>query len=1039
MPKSNDYTEKLKVSSLLAMVIYAKDPKSTLESISKHNIEEIAVSKTDENGFAMKYMICSNKTNKQLYIVFSEGKQMKDFLTNFKLFGEIDNCKGSFHWSIFNKSFQIPIEFYVNKLLNDNYDLIFTGHGIGGAIASIVAARIMFHDKIIGKSEKCAKILSIGFGTPPFVDFEFKKFIDESNLNNNFYFYIDENDQVFNLLDTLLNVLSIDTNLLNNEDLKSELIYFMQNIIYSKDISEYNTTINGILASFRQLKARSYTLFGSLLNSKKLKTEFKLNQPKKFDSFSNIFDQHTMKFYFNSLNSSDLTYFSNLAKSVEISELKEANLWFNEEMSSLSKILNETIFIFSVDHKLDKRFRDFHDNFVVMFSINEFNTEAVISLSGSNIEFIHSITLIETSKNHSFQLLDSFVDKSLNYKIKYCFIFSCSNDLFSNDSNLNINQLIKEFKNAKLQFKCVLLAHFNQIEIEFDNNNYSLEGFSHKQRSIYNLPLDLLYIYALFFVNSMSEIEEFKERCNDLKSILKKIDQLWKLGNQEHEYNTNEKKKAALEKRMREYLGDLSNDLFNEKVKTPFNDKHVNLADYTKIENVGDLIKNILPTCFELFCLQVSRKNFHKTFSTKYFVKEMTITMTALLSPLLILSPFPIYLSLTYLPLFVVDSYVMGSAVGYSVFLHFLRWLHSQSTYKNTLEKYKQIPDIKYDGCFEAAIKKAIDEKRLKNDETDVILQTILLNLEIREILSKDFLFGVVGKSKCGKSTFTAKLTDQDTNASSTVPTTKMKSYKLTKSIFLLDYPHYDSLDVKHKLQFAFSRFLLDHAFMLCNSMEKVDSDNTFQLFKQINCAVGNNFTIFMNRADDLLKDCYSDGDFRKDEMEKAKKVVSDRIKKFTGKDYTKNIFLTCLSHKDSKGRDDMEMVDVLNKLEILTDDKLKLSAYEIIARKVREEDCKDIKNKIEEIKDNISKKLTNMHKKIFLKNEKGKAQVCIITKDIRNYQPDEDCDDDIIDSMDALIELWNSKTIPKFSCGNQIIENFDQFFTVPEVTFTVK
>jgi hypothetical protein len=54
---------------------------------------------------------------------------MNDFLSFNKLYGEIDEIKGkgNFHFGIHQKSHEIPIEFYVNKIVNENYYIVFTG------------------------------------------------------------------------------------------------------------------------------------------------------------------------------------------------------------------------------------------------------------------------------------------------------------------------------------------------------------------------------------------------------------------------------------------------------------------------------------------------------------------------------------------------------------------------------------------------------------------------------------------------------------------------------------------------------------------------------------------------------------------------------------------------------------------------------------------------------------------------------------------------------------------------------------------------
>ena len=99
--------------------------------MTDHTITHVAVSKTyNDANFSVKYMICKClpiQNKNYLFISFGETQLMNDFLLINKLNGEIEEIKGNFHYGIHQKSLQIPIEFYVNKIINENYDIIFTG------------------------------------------------------------------------------------------------------------------------------------------------------------------------------------------------------------------------------------------------------------------------------------------------------------------------------------------------------------------------------------------------------------------------------------------------------------------------------------------------------------------------------------------------------------------------------------------------------------------------------------------------------------------------------------------------------------------------------------------------------------------------------------------------------------------------------------------------------------------------------------------------------------------------------------------------
>lgn len=107
-----------------------------------------------------KYIICDDN-NKYLIVAF-RGTIMDDpcdILTDVNLFSFAhSNSKipGKFHSGFAKRSLEIPIDFFIDKLLNEDYTIVFTGHSMGASIAAIVAIRILFHDKVF-KEEKLHK------------------------------------------------------------------------------------------------------------------------------------------------------------------------------------------------------------------------------------------------------------------------------------------------------------------------------------------------------------------------------------------------------------------------------------------------------------------------------------------------------------------------------------------------------------------------------------------------------------------------------------------------------------------------------------------------------------------------------------------------------------------------------------------------------------------------------------------------------------------------------------------------------------------
>ena len=190
---NENFSQILLSCALLSDKIYDENPRKSLESSAiKHNIQKLAltVNSSNEEGFVLKYMICVNDALKQVIVVFCETQHMNDYLTNIDSYGEINGSnEASFHSTIFKHSFQIPIDKFIEQIKND-YEIVFTGHGFGGALASIIATNCLLHDSVKGREKK---ILTIAFGSPPFVDSSFKKFIEETrNLKDRYYFFIND-------------------------------------------------------------------------------------------------------------------------------------------------------------------------------------------------------------------------------------------------------------------------------------------------------------------------------------------------------------------------------------------------------------------------------------------------------------------------------------------------------------------------------------------------------------------------------------------------------------------------------------------------------------------------------------------------------------------------------------------------------------------------------------------------------------------------------------------------------------------------------
>ena len=193
------------------------------------------------------------------------------------------------------------------------------------------------------------------------------------------------------------------------------------------------------------------------------------------------------------------------------------------------------------------------------------------------------------------------------------------------------------------------------------------------------------------------------------------------------------------------------------------------------------------------------------------------------------------------------------------------------------------------------------NSKYLKNireeekDELIKILKSIAINYKIRAVLKNNFFYGIIGQSKSGKSTFLEKLLPgESANATSREPTTEMKPYKIIESentwFTMLDYPHFSSKDINHKLQFLFSRLLLDYVFFVCRAEDRTDTDDIGNFLDLVNFSFNRRFIILLNKADSLLyENKKGEESFDTDALKKTKETV---LKKFMNEPEEKFISL---------------------------------------------------------------------------------------------------------------------------------------------------
>ena len=947
------YPQKLSNCIAVSSAISEEDPLKALQSSKiNHEIKEVIASKSFDNSLDIKYMICDCSTmeNKQLVVVFGETELMNDFLLDIQHLGEIDGCKGGFHSSIHRRSLQIPIQFFIKKIIEENYEITFTGHRLGASIASIVAARIMFHKEMNDKREK---VLFIGFDSPPFANDEFSSFIDkDSRIKERFHFYINKKDLMFKILDTLLNILYFDPSLYSKPNIISNLESLMNDFLNRKqsfNIHRHADSIKIIFNSLNREMKASFNLFGLLLSADGEIIQA-LHSNKFWKNIESLFEKGRLSCSSNEIN---IEKYSRL--------LENKNMKERTSKSKIEEVKDVSNKLFLPDMT--------SEGYKVEFVVNEFETDIFLTIFCENKEFICKIDL-------------SLFDKKISQtNIQYnsdsiCFIFSCSNELLNGSSEF-MKCLPNEFygsTNKDPIFKCVLTSHFNQINFAFNTHEENFEkGYKKKQQYIENMELDLLYLCAVFYANIFKncENERLRNRCTELNEILFEIDKIWNLDkNKKHGYNEM-KSKTKLFGRLKKHFGDYLNKLIED--GESFKEEFVHLNEFLNVDEwakkksndydeencLKKLLLDIMPTCYELV-----KKQEKSSLVDYYAYKYKT---SSVIKSLIMTIGFPVtipnYIYLKYLSKNDFDSYnrTLASYI-YSI---------SNSSYS----RIKQ-PSIKYLGCMERAIVEAIKASTYEDNQDDKILQTIKLNREIRDIFCADFQFGVIGKKKCGKSTFVqtilpnAKVPDADAN----IGTKKLTPYRFTDFVTLNDYPHFDGTDISPKIQFFFTKFLIDHIFFICDTKETMDTNSAMDIFDLIKNGCGDHFTILLNRVDDCLKDCGNDSDFEKAlANHKNEVLVGEKSgRRSIGIEYREKVVFTCLRRIDAKS--DLDEVDRMKKTDcVLMSEKVCKIVKDIVLNKLPNNE-KFVKERTA-LKETFANNKPN-HKLIWIKKKKYCFQI---------------------------------------------------------------
>jgi predicted lipase len=220
--KHFSHYERLLLSSVIVSeIIYDKKPIKKLNDdefanfnyyIDKATVKETEYVNYVEDSkmpitypFKMKYLCC--KKSKLMIVAFRGTKltDADDLITDVDAVAVPFSPDGSpnivndmgpkVHRGFLIRSTSVDIGYFVEKILDRDYKVVFTGHSLGAAIAALVAVKVLFHHRIKKEKSLREKVFFIGFGCPALGNSFFCDIVNR-RCQNNFHFYVNKNDLV---------------------------------------------------------------------------------------------------------------------------------------------------------------------------------------------------------------------------------------------------------------------------------------------------------------------------------------------------------------------------------------------------------------------------------------------------------------------------------------------------------------------------------------------------------------------------------------------------------------------------------------------------------------------------------------------------------------------------------------------------------------------------------------------------------------------------------------------------------------------------
>jgi hypothetical protein len=151
----------LETAAAISNSIHSEDPTESLKKeITHFNTVFTEIKVSTKDVIPTRFMMCVNEKEKEIYIGIKGTSNFQDFLADVKIFGIPNKFEGQFHYGMYSIASFIPLDLLRSFL--EEYEIIFTGHSLGAAVAGICAASLVL-DHLIGDRFK-SKVHCIGFG-----------------------------------------------------------------------------------------------------------------------------------------------------------------------------------------------------------------------------------------------------------------------------------------------------------------------------------------------------------------------------------------------------------------------------------------------------------------------------------------------------------------------------------------------------------------------------------------------------------------------------------------------------------------------------------------------------------------------------------------------------------------------------------------------------------------------------------------------------------------------------------------------------------